>query len=409
MNDAENLSKLLTHLPPAVFRDFVISEFHLSMPELDPKQGKREQRAAMATELSSLSVASRRKLEEVAERIMLLCDGPGQDAVEVLSLSIVGAKAKAEFAACPSQYERALWLHVKAGMLFDEALNARQADVFRQSLTCYSGFMAPKDLIVLDDEVAQQAFREAVAAHFFCSVDTVAVQVFKRLRPDTLTGDDVDLYQISVHHNRPPEMVDLVEDSQLVSAPVIRATSSHITYEPTEGHLEVLSKDTAGRTSLALIAADTLLKSPISGDTIPLKQYDFQSLAAPRHFDLTGEPVQYVKVLELGFSKPEFRSLVVKIGARDAEDIYTAARSLIGPGFDFGRHHLTYALISIRTKKIGRERARTLRVVLRHENKCNVKTKRETDRALCDRLLSKWGLVKELGSDPTTSVDPSAA
>ena len=51
-------------------------------------------------------------------------------------------------------------------------------------------------------------------------------------------------------------------------------------------------------------------------------------------------------------------------------------------------------------KKVGKERARTIAVILRDDNKCNVKTKREKDRALCDRLLSKWQLVKEI-SDVT--------
>src|SRR5690554_4491786 len=35
MNDAENLSKLLGHLPPEVFREFMVNEFHLAMPDLD--------------------------------------------------------------------------------------------------------------------------------------------------------------------------------------------------------------------------------------------------------------------------------------------------------------------------------------------------------------------------------------
>lgn len=409
MNDAEHLSRLLTNLPPLVFHDFLDKTFNLTLTTPDKKQGLREQRAAMAAELSGLPVASRRKLEDVAERIMMLCDGPGKDAVEVLSRSIVGVKRKAEFDACRSQYERALWLHSNALPLFDDAINARQADMFRQSLTCYSGFVAPKKLKVLDDEAAQQAFRDAVARHFFCSVDKVAVQIFKRLRPDSLTGDEVALYQISVHHNRPPEMVDTVKDSQLVSSQVVRATSTHITYEPAEGHLEVLSKDTAGRATLARIAADTLLQSPISGETIPLKQYDFQSLAVPRDFDIGDEPVAHVKVVELGFSTANLRSLVVRISAKDEDDIHAAARGLVGPGFDFRHHHLTYAQILIRAKKMPRERARTIRVVLRHENKCNIKTKREADRALCDRLLTRWNLVKEIGVDPAPSVDPGTA
>jgi hypothetical protein len=61
-------------------------------------------------------------------------------------------------------------------------------------------------------------------------------------------------------------------------------------------------KDTDGREALARIVADSLLQSPITGDKIPLKQYDYQSLAAPRSFDLTGEDVASVKVIELGYT-----------------------------------------------------------------------------------------------------------
>ncbi len=32
-------------------------------------------------------------------------------------------------------------------------------------------------------------------------------------------------------------------------------------------------------------------ESPITGEKIPLKQYDYQSLAAPRNFDIADEPV----------------------------------------------------------------------------------------------------------------------
>ena len=62
MNDAENLSKLLGHLPPAVFREFMVGEFSLAMPDLDKKQGKQEQRAVMEPVMSALDVSARRKI-----------------------------------------------------------------------------------------------------------------------------------------------------------------------------------------------------------------------------------------------------------------------------------------------------------------------------------------------------------
>jgi len=136
---------------------------------------------------------------------------------------------------------------------------------------------------------------------------------------------------------------------------------------------------------------------------------NYQSLAAPRSFDLSGENVASVKVAELGYSDSNHRSLLVKIWAKDPDDIHTAAKSLIGPSFDFRHHRLTYARLSIRLKKVGRERARTISVILRDDNKCNIKTKREKDRALCDRLLAKWQLVKEIGDVVEAPVDEVAA
>lgn len=397
MNDAENLSKLLSHLPPAAFHEFMQRGFAVVLDPLDPKQGKREQRAGMAAALSALTVGKRQRIEEVAERLVLLSDGAGQDVIEGLRADICGGAAREAFAAIPNQYERALWLHTHEPLLFDEALSARQADVFRQSSACYSGFIAPAGLRVADDEPSRAAFHQAVAQQLGCAADAVAVHIFKRLRPDTRTGEDVSLYQISIHHNRAPELVDRVQASEVVPQEVVRAVSSHLTYEPASGHLEVLSKDADAREALARLAADALLCSPITGERIPLKVYSYQSLAAPRHFDIAGEPVSAVKVIELGYAVPGHRSLRVKIWTKDAEGIHAAARALIGPTFDFRSHRLNYARIAVTTRKAAGERARTLNIVLRDDNKCNVKTQRERDRALCDRLLARWGLIREIG------------
>ena len=409
MNDAENLTRLLGHLPPEVFHEFMADEFSLSMPELNTKQTKREQRKQMADVLSALSVGERQHLEEVAERIVLLSDVTGQDVIDGLKDDIRDEADRATLAAIPNQYQRALWLFIHHPALFEEALNARQADLFRQNATCYSGFIAPAHLTLQDDEVTKTEFHQRVAQHLICADAAVAIQIFARLRPDTQTGEDVALYQISIHHNRPPEIIDCVQASELVPQEVIRAVTSHITYEPTNGHLEVLSKDTAGREALARIVADTLLKSPITGEKIPLKQYDYQSLAAPRNFNLSGEPVALVKVVELGYSANNGQSLRVKIASKDLDDIYMAAQSLIGPTFDFRDHPLNYAKLSIKLKKVGKGRARTITVILRDDNKCNIKTKGEKDRALCDRLLVKWHLLKDINHVVETALDAVAA
>ena len=404
MIDSENLSKLLGHLPPAKFRDLITTEFGMLLPVLEPKQGKREQRAAMAAALSAIPVASRQKMEDLAERIALLADGAGQDVIEGLADDIAGDDGKMEFGEIRNQFERALWLHIHEPKIFKEALDARQADVFRQSESCYSGFVAPLHLAVKVDAASRADFHQRVAKHLGCAVEAVAIQIFKRLRPDTDTGEEVDLYQISMHHNRPPETVDRVQDSELVPQEVVRTKSIHATYEPANGHLEVLSRGTDGREVLAAIVGECLLHSPIAGEKMEIKQYDYQSLAAPRNFDLTGENVASVKVIELGYSVGHHRSALVKIWANDVQDIYGAARALLVPTFDFSSKNLNYAKLAIRVNKVGVERARTITIVLRENNRCNIKTKRERDRAMCDRLLTKWHLLKVIGDAPAIPV-----
>ena len=409
MNDTENLTKLLVHLPPSVSYSFLTGEFGLTLPKLDPKQGKREQRAALEAGLAALPVRERQKIEETAERIVLLSDGAGQDVIDGFRENIFEEETRKTFAAIRNQYERALWLHANEPEIFKEALDARQADVFHQSASCFSGFLAPKHLAVKDDPESRNSFHQKIAEQLGCQTADVAIQFFKRLRRETPTGEDIEIYQISIYNNRPPELVDCVQASELATQEVIRAASSHITYEPANGHLEVLSKDTQSREALARTAADCIFKSPFFGAKIPLKQYDYQSLAGPRNFDLSGENVSSVKVVELGLSQANHRSLRVKIGSTDVDDIHVVAQSLTGSTFDFRNHRLNYAKLSIRLKKDGTDRARTICVVLRDDNKCNVKTKREKDRALCDRLLVKWHLVKEIDDGTTATVHALAA
>jgi hypothetical protein len=124
MNDAENLAKLLGHLKPELFRTFMADEFGVAMPASEKKQTKTEQREAMAAVLSALSVSERQKIEEVAEKIILLTDGAGQDVVDGFRADIFDDEDRATFDALRDQYERALWLYGNAEVIFKEALDA---------------------------------------------------------------------------------------------------------------------------------------------------------------------------------------------------------------------------------------------------------------------------------------------
>jgi len=409
MTDYEYISKLIRHLPPVVCRTFLVEQTAVEIPELNTKDTLTAQRGALSAHMSEISFHTLQKLEEVCESIALLSDGPGQDVIEGIKQEINKDKGLEAFSALRNPYQKSLWFFEHEPSLFEEALNSRQADLFRQSQSCYSGFLADIDLILHEDEHSQERFHEAAAAHFSCPKDEIAIQVFRRLRCDTTAEPTIALYQVSIHYNRSPEIVECVQHSELVANEVVRAISSHITYEPDKGYVEVLSKDTQGREALAAIVAETLLASPITGESVPIKQYDYQSLAAPRNFDITNEPVTSVKVLELGYAGPVCGSSIAKVSIRDPQDIYSAAKSLYNnPAFEFRDYTLNYAKISIKIRKEGRGRARTITIELRGDNRCNIKTKREKDRALCDHLLHKWNLVKEVSKD-ARPIDPIAA
>lgn len=403
MHDCENLNKLLIHLPFKTFRAFIHQHCDLDLAALEHEKSKRNQREKTKTAFATLPIQDRQNIEDSAEKIVLLADGAGQDVLDALRFNLFTDAERQTVEALPNQYQRALWFYDNEPALFKEALDARQADMYRQSQACYSGFKVPSDLTVLDSAEAVAQFHEKVAQQLNCSVDAVAIQLFTRFRPDSETGQDVTLYQVSIHHNRLPESIDCVESSELVTHDVIQAESAFITYEPSNGHLEVLSKNTEARETLACLVADTLLQSPISGEKIPVKQYDYQSLASHRLFDISGEPVASVKVTQLGYT-PNSRELIFKIPGNDPDSIYLAAKAAIHPEFDFRSHPLTYAKLSIRLKKQGSQRQRTLSIILRQDNKCNIKTKREKDRALCDRLLVKWGLIKEVGYEANDAI-----
>lgn len=397
MLDAENLCKLIRKIPPDTCRVFLNNHCSVSIPELDTKQNLTQQRAAISSVLTALSIAERQQLEQTAESIIMLSDASGRDALANICTKNISADNKAVLDAISNQCLRALWFFENEHTLFLEALSVRQADSFRQSRACYSGFVAPKNLEIHKDEKSLDAFHSAVAERLECAKQDVAIQLFCRLRADAKSHDDTVLYQVSIHHNLSPETIECVQDSEVVANDIIRAISTHVIYEPNTGHLEVLSKKHEDRSPIASIFADSLLATPFKGQSIPIKQYDYQSLASPKIFNIAGEPIQSVKVTELGYDGLNGGTSMTKLRLSHPGTIYQRARELYNDDFVFSDHRLTHATISIKLKKQGSERARTVSIIFNGENQCNIKSKREKDRALCDRLLAKWEFIKEVG------------
>lgn len=114
MQDAENLTKLLGHLAPAQFRQLMMDEFAETLPAVNSKDPKKVQREALQTGLDALPVAKRQRMEEFAEKVISLTDGPGQDVVDGFRDDIFDDNDRKVFDALRNQYERSVWLSQNA-------------------------------------------------------------------------------------------------------------------------------------------------------------------------------------------------------------------------------------------------------------------------------------------------------
>lgn len=403
MKDAENLSKLVRNLRPQVCKSWIETEFGVLLPEVAEDARKTEVRAVFTTALEALTSQQRASIESVAEDICLLCDAAGIDALDACTWEDDEA-GLAAFQAQESQFARSLWLYRNKPSYFKEALAARKADQFRQSAACFSGFAAPENLKFHETQQALDAFRAVLAKQFGRKIEDVAVEFFERHRPEMQGGAGALLYQVCIHYNALPEAAVVVKDSAVAQQQIVRAHLAYITYEPNNGHLEVLSKDKEGREALALAFAQNLLQTQFDGQKIPIKQYDYERLAKPYELDVSNEAsVCSAKLVEVTVAGDFRRKLQFKLGYGDTFDIHEAARSMLGSDFRFSDHALHGAKIAVRIKN-GRSRVRTVNIVLSGSNGCNIKSKCETDRALCDRLLYKWKLVKDITATDEASL-----
>ncbi|HNG61407.1 MAG TPA: hypothetical protein PKZ52_16410 [Cellvibrionaceae bacterium] len=423
VNDAEYVHTLLGYLPPALFHNFVVTEFKCSLPPCDKTQSTKHRRQMLRAAISQLDFHTRQQINTIAETIILLSDDIGHTVLDGFAFDYCEPACYQFFTTLPDQYQRSLWVFTHHRRLFDEALHARQMDIVRQHVICYSGFTAPRHLSAVDTHESRHTLQREVAAHLGCPVSSVAVEMTQQVRPTDTPACTADIVHIRIYHNARRMLMDCVRKGERVSRRIIRAETTHIIYEPAKGHIEVGSTTAIHRDFLAHLVLRVALQADESArqnsiteakndpatELTPIRFYDYQRLSTPCVFDLSEEPIAHTKVIELGYCDAANRTFLMKINYLDAEDIYTASKSLINPLFDFSQYQLNYAKLAVRVRHTNPAQERTISIVLRGDNECNIKSKHNQDRALCDRLLHKWHLIKDRKQRASSAHDFVAA
>ncbi|WP_067521666.1 hypothetical protein [Endozoicomonas ascidiicola] len=398
MPNVEFTDQLLRRLDPAFFQQILSNSFALELriPEVS---GVRKQRQALLNMLLFEHPDRIKELNQVFEKVCLLCDSSGQDALEVVRRELLPDAAKDDFLSLPNQFYRSLWLYKYDQRLFAEALDKRQLRILRRNSRHCAGFETPRDIVIAEDHELL-SFRRTMAKVLICPLDSIAAELFPRYDIDA--PEQLDHYEIRLHYNLPPESAGRVEQQQLIPCDILLATSAFITYEPDNGALYVMAEDSQLWQQAAKAAVECVLGIEFTAQPLDVITYDYQKLAdqtfQPRVAGL--ESVYGAKVTQLGV-RGNKSSLLVNSPVSDRGDIHSPAIDLTqSSDFRFSGRPISRAAITIHLRgNDASEKNRTAVINLSGESRCSFRYSRESDKRVCQRFLELNGLMRRTGNE----------
>lgn len=375
------------------------------------------------TAVAGLPGVARQRLEQAAERILLLSDDYGCEAVK----SLLRENDKAEVTAIEDagdKYGRTLYYYLQRfsvpdGRRFEQAETARQQNKQWKSETYASHFRGPKDVEFIIDAELENKLKQAIGKIYpRASLEDIVIEHFLRrdlAHADRATGKDADeaapvrLHTIVVGFNGKETNWDKIVAGVVTpqhDQAVLKITFS---YEPSTGALSVFTEDKAARRELAKALRDVVLASDGEIADMPIREFDITKFGMANVFDtLTLEPgdgVAHVTINQLKVAR-EFEQhdedgstqlssdLTVRRDRRDRRNVYTVAYD------DYGLDDLTHwtlcqvkLVLSIAKQKD--RRAHNVTVQITAPNGLNDNSKTEEERQLVMRLLKRWQIVTE--------------
>lgn len=398
MKDMENFTRLANKVQPSLLHAW-LKNFEIPAPPSDEAEIK-PWRNSLQEAIYGFDNVRRANIEGMAERIVVLADRAGQEAIVSLREIIPDIE---ELDAQPDAVHRSLWLFVKAPQRFAESEDSRFAIEYRMSPRLYSGFEGPAEQPIQLDQARLDVLKEKVR-------DTLGIQgsiLIEHFVRSAFSDndDDVSLHHITVAYNAEQNSYEHIVGNQIETTFYVPAEKVHLTYEPQSGTIEIYSSSVhSARRDLARVFADTVLQREIEGEPIQLREFDLESLASPREFPTGDEPVVGVKLQMIKFRQDGYRSddkgkkrpidntLAIQVDRHDSRTIFDVARDEFQLS-DFSSLVVKQVKIAIHLAKQPGQRARSIPVTITAPNNCSNSGLTENDRQLRDRLLESWGIL----------------
>ncbi|MEO5347939.1 MAG: hypothetical protein H7834_16420 [Magnetococcus sp. YQC-9] len=357
------------------------------------RSGTIRNATVLLREVAELDETTQAAMNADFERIQEMTDEAGQWAILHM------LKDQSLIDALSNPHERVMWLFLHDPDAFRRAEEMRYTDTRRQG-RMWSGFVGPRNLVPSQNAVDHRRFEEKVRVLF--NAKHAKLDMFERTRPG-LKNQTEHLVQAVVYRDGLPdaslEFNALGELELRPHRPVIEVA---ITYEPITGVIEVVSQGVDQRARLARIFAEVILQQGILGQRIPLRQYDLDCLIKSRDFPSDPEDgIDAVKItwLRLRSKMQEHGQMALISKWRDALTVHEQAQQWIVAADGLtNTFEADEAVLSIRLRpsRGSSWRKQTINVTITLPNGCNLKSKTEKERLICNKYLPRWGLVRDV-------------
>lgn len=330
-------------------------------------------------------------LKSDSERINALTDELGQS---ILKHSVSDSELQ-EYYDLENEHDRVLWLFLKDSSRFRQVEDCWYTDTGRNG-RMWDAFIGPKNISVSKSDIDVLAFKDKIM-ELFRAVGKIHIDIFERTRSE---GDDnqIELIQIMVYREDLPSTQLAFEDESLVSKIVRPVKEVALTYEPESGHIEVVVEGKENRKAIPKIFSETLLKSPIDGEKIPLKRYTIQSLLKQRTLSFDPDDgIESVDVTMLKVARPNsYNTVTLDVATKEERSIYDISKEYFGENDPLkSGFKLKQVRISIRFMPDEESRrGKILHVKIREPNGCDLKSKSQKEKLIGDKYLEKWELVE---------------
>ena len=360
--------------------------------------------AALIDALETLTETDREHLILEVNRIIALADEPGQNALQDVIANGVAFKA------VEGGHNRALWALMNEPQSFHLAEEVRYNDEKRRG-RMWSGFVVDKSKLVRKDQVSREAFIAEIQKTF----DTIHVHVdiFDRHRV-TFDGKSHQLVQVAVYREGRPDDALGFDGGTLQRHIVKPVHEASLTYEPTEGVIEVVANDTDIREAMAGFMGRHLLDIEFKGKRLPARQYDLDVLMEPFDFPTdpsisVGQVIERVQVRELRFQPLDLagQRVTLECDGTDGETIWDMADRHIGQATERRADWvITRARLVVKFAPHGKaRRGKNLNLTITVPHGCNLKSMTAGDRLIGEKYLREWGILK--GEMETDGADRS--